>query len=70
MITPGHGQSRTNGDLSGPAGLQRPGQEGVIGPLPRANPGGQDFYRGQDPSPEGGLISAHRSLWEPAGGGI
>jgi hypothetical protein len=43
MFTPGRGQSRTDGDLSVRAGLQRPGQEGVIRPLPCAYPGGDTF---------------------------
>jgi hypothetical protein len=38
MITPGHGRSRTNGDLSVPAGLQRPGQKGSSGPCPAHTP--------------------------------
>jgi len=59
MVTPGRGQSRTDGDLSVRAGLPRPGQEGVIRPLPCAYPGGDTLYRGQDPSREGGLISEH-----------
>ena len=62
MIKPGRGQSRTDGDLSVRAGLQRPGTRRGHPALPCAYPGGDTLYRGQDPSREGGLISAHRSL--------
>jgi hypothetical protein len=34
MISPGHGQSRTNGSLSVPTGLQRPGENGSSDPCP------------------------------------
>ena len=68
MITPGHGQSRTKASRSGPADLPRPGQKGVIRPLPAHTSGG-----GTLPGPEslaGGRPDLRASISvKPSGGG-
>jgi len=61
MVTPGHGQSRTNGDLSVRADPQRPRKKGSSGPCPAHTPVAT-LLPGQNSSLEGGLISEHLSL--------
>ena len=53
MITPGHGQSRTNASLSGPVGLQRPEPKGVIEPLPCVDPGDDTVTEAGNPPGRG-----------------
>ena len=69
MLTPGHGQSRTNGSLSVPAGLQRPGENGSSDPCPAHTPVANPFYESQNPSREGGLSGRGRGpATSPDGG--